>query len=469
MSATRIGTSHPSSARRLVLRRIGAAILGTGITLITLIALLWAGAAAAPTEALMVQDGGSAASVPSSDGPIVVAVALGRSGTDAADALAPYEVFARSTHFSVYTVAATSDPVPLNGGLSVLPTYTFEDAAIGAAPAPDVVVVPAVNDPAGDDETELRDYVVDGARSGAQILGVCAGSRVLAATGLLDGHRATSHWSRIIELEESNPDVTWVTGQRYVQDRGITTSAGVTSGIPAALRLMQQLAGDTEAERVGADMAYPSWSLDASTAIPVQRFAPTDLGVGLNAVLPWFRPTVGVALAEGVGEVDASAPFEVAGYSSATTALPVGAGSSITTAHGLVLLTAPTSAAPSSLDRVLVASSGDPEERASLDRWARGQGIPSSTLRTSSGHGGFDAALADLAAHGGPGLADSTAKMLDYPARSAEQAQLWVPPRPGALLVVACALALTAGLTPLLVRVRQRRRPAGHSVRMHSA
>lgn len=49
---------------------------------------------------------------PSSDGPIVVAVVLGRSGTDAADALAPDEVFSRSVEFSVYTVAATRALAP---------------------------------------------------------------------------------------------------------------------------------------------------------------------------------------------------------------------------------------------------------------------------------------------------------------------------------------------------------------------
>jgi putative intracellular protease/amidase len=450
--------SNPPSTRARVLRRIGAIALGAGITAVTLTAILLAGAARSSAEAPVdaAQSRGEA-SLPSLSGPIVVAVALGQSGTDAADALAPYEVFARSAQFSVYSVAATSAPVSMNGGLRVLPTYTFADAATGTAPAPDLIVVPAVNDPAGDDEAQLRDYVVHQFRSGAQILGICAGSRVLAATGLLDGHRATSHWSRIGQLKESNPHVTWLAGQRYVQDRGITTSAGVTSGIPAALRLVQQFAGDSEAARVGKEMAYPSWALNASTSIPVQRFGPTDLGVGLNFTLPWFRPTVGVALTGGVGEVDAVAPFEVGSYSGATSVIPIAAGSHITTAHGLVILTTPASAAPRSLDRVLVAGSGDTKEGASLDRWARGRGIPSAALRTSLGQGGFDAALADLASHGGQGLADSTAKLIDYPARFQDHEQMWVLPRTAALLILALVLCIAAGLTPRWVRARRRR------------
>jgi transcriptional regulator GlxA family with amidase domain len=458
------GVSKPQSPRARVLRRIGAIALGTGITAVTLTAILVAGAARSSAEApVNAAPSRGEASVSSSSGPIVVAVALGQSGTDGADALAPYEVFARSAQFSVYSVAATSAPVSMNGGLRVLPAYTFADAAAGTAPAPDLIVVPAVNDPAGDDEAKLRDYVVDQFHSGAQILGICAGSRVLAATGLLDGHRATSHWSRIDQLKESNPQVTWLAGQRYVQDGGITTSAGVTSGIPAALRLVQQFAGDAEAERIGEEMAYPSWRLNASTSIPIQRFGPTDLGVGLNVVLPWLRPTVGVALTEGVGEVDAVAPFEVGSYSAATSVIPIGARSNITTAHGLEILTTPASAAPSSLDRLLVTRSGDARERASLDRWARGRGIPSSALRTSLGHGGFDAALADLASHGGQGLADSTAKLIDYPARADDQEQMWVQPRSAALLVLSLTVALGAGLTPRWVRVRRQRHQAARA------
>jgi transcriptional regulator GlxA family with amidase domain len=72
---------------------------------------------------------------------------------------------------------------------------------------------------------------------------VCNGSRLLAATGLLDGHRATSHWSSIRRLERSRPQVDWVRGHRYVQDGTLTTAAGVTSGVFGALRLVEQLAG----------------------------------------------------------------------------------------------------------------------------------------------------------------------------------------------------------------------------------
>ncbi|HEX8344689.1 MAG TPA: hypothetical protein VF657_08085, partial [Actinoplanes sp.] len=87
-----------------------------------------------------------------SGGPLVVAVALGASGTVGSDVLAPYEVFASSSQFSVYTVAANPGLAWTQGGPAIIPTYTFADTRAGRAPRPDVVVVPAVAKPDGPQE-----------------------------------------------------------------------------------------------------------------------------------------------------------------------------------------------------------------------------------------------------------------------------------------------------------------------------
>ncbi|HZA84301.1 MAG TPA: DJ-1/PfpI family protein [Actinomycetes bacterium] len=159
-------------------------------------------------------------------GRLAVAVVLGASGSVITDALGPYEVFARSPTFFVYTVSASRPAAVLSGGLAVVPDYSLEDVDAGLAPEPDVIVVPAVAAPNGKKEAPLRDWITRRTDQGAHFLGVCNGSRLLAATGLLDGRRATSHWSSIRSLERSRPRVEWVRGQRYVQDRTLTTTAG---------------------------------------------------------------------------------------------------------------------------------------------------------------------------------------------------------------------------------------------------
>jgi hypothetical protein len=68
---------------------------------------------------------------------------------------------------------------------------------------------------------------------------------------------------------------------------------------------------------------------------------PRDLASLLAAAAPWRRPTVGVGLAEGVGELDVAAPFEVYATSFAARTVPIAAGHTVTTRHGLRLIAAP--------------------------------------------------------------------------------------------------------------------------------
>ena len=454
LSSTGSGPRRPS-----VLRRLAHVALAVALGSVTLIAVLLGGVARGSVHASPpTAEGPIPAGRPSSDGPIVVAVALGRSGTDDADALAPYEVFARSTTFSVYSVAATSAPATMNGGLHVVPTYTFADIASGAARRPDLVVVPAVNDPAGEQEAELRAWIVQQAHAGARILSVCAGSRVLAATGLLDGRRATSHWSRIAPLKESNPRVTWVAGQRYVEDGNITTSAAISSGIPASLHLMQELAGTAEAAKVAQQVRYPGWRIGDPTDIPVQHFSPGDVVVGLGAVLPWFQPTLAVGLADGVGEIDTSALSDVYSYASAAQVVPVSAGSSITTAHGVVLLTTPAASFRQRASRlVLPGAHSDSEMTPALRTLAAHQGLTVTPLGQGNSPG-FEAALIDLASSSGTAISWSTTKMMDYPTRPAAQNNASAAVRAPLLFALAIILAAVVGMTPTLIRLRRRHR-----------
>jgi putative intracellular protease/amidase len=165
---------------------------------------------------------------PVPEGRLAVALVLGASGSVITDAFGPCEVFARSPSFFVYTVSASRPTAMLSGGLAVVPDDSLEDVDAGLAPEPDVVVVPAVAAPNGKKEAPLREWITRRSDRGAHLLGVSNGSRPLAATGLLDGRRATSHWSSIGGLQRSRPQVDWVRGQRYVQDGTLPTTAGVT-------------------------------------------------------------------------------------------------------------------------------------------------------------------------------------------------------------------------------------------------
>lgn len=478
--------AEPSGRRsprfRGVPARIGRVLLGTGSAALVLAVVVGVGGqvtAAASVDGGVVDrpaGGWPTARASSADGDVVVAVVLGQTGTDAADVLAPYEVFARAAGFSVYTVAEQSAPVPLSGGTSLVPVHTFADVDSGRAASPDVVVVPAVSEPTGAREAAARSWIVEQSQAGAWVMGVCSGAEVLAATGLLDGHRATSHWSGLASLRDAHPEVDWVDEQRWVQDGKILTTAGVSSGIPGALEMVRRLAGPAEAARVGQEVGYPGWELGGSTGIPAQRFTPGDLPLLLNAVLPWFRPTVALGLTDGVGEIDVAAALDVYSTSGSARTFAVAAAPAVTTLHGVVLTASTTGGAPGSgssatgapatsalLGKItrLVApgaarqSDVDP----ALAQWAQDHGLPVEPVGTADGTRAFDATLQHVARHQGGATARSVAKMIDYPtSHLALDLDDGVALRAPVLAVSALLLAAGAGLVPTAARRALRRR-----------
>jgi putative intracellular protease/amidase len=315
---------------------------------------------------------------------------------------------------------------PVEGGPAILPARTFDEVTTPA----DVVVVPALNDAEAPAEKPLRDFVRAQARAGAQVLGVCHGARVLAAAGLLDGREATSHWSRLARLGHDYPEVDWVANRRYVDSGAITTTAGITSGIAGALHLVDRLAGAAEAERVQGEVRYPGWSPRSPTRLPDRSFGLADAPVLLAAAVPWGRPTVGIALSEGVGETDVAAAFEVHTVASDARAVGMADRGWVTTRHGMVLVTGP----PRDVDqKVALPASGN---------WP-----------------GFQSALDRLSRTAGTAAARSAAKMVDYPYEPGDGAAV----RWGGLRATVSAGAVVLLLLVLVVAllwIRRNRRGA---------
>jgi putative intracellular protease/amidase len=355
---------------------------------------------------------------------LVVAFLAGTSGTVASDLLAPYDIFASSPAFQPYVVAAHGAPVPLEGGPALVPTHTFDDVDADPALTPDLVVVPALSKPTGTIDAPLRAWVAGQHDAGAKVLGVCAGSVVLAETGMLDA---------------------------------------VSSGVPAALHLVAELAGPAEAQRVANLHPELGWSPDQTTVIAKDHFAVGDAPVGLNFVEPWFRPTVGVALRNGVGELDATAAFEVYTQSAAARTVALATGDMVRTRHGLTLLTTSIRNAPS-LSRIVVPGVNRVDPR--LQRWAESRDLDVESLAVDAGRGdsrrsggGFTAALQNLTDHADAVTASSTSKMIGYPTTHVALPRGHAQVRTVLLAVAGLALAVLVGLAPATI-IRRRRRLA---------
>jgi hypothetical protein len=254
-------------------------------------------------------------------------------------------------------------------------------------------------------------------------------------------------------------------GRRYVEDGSITTTAAVTSGVPAALHLVAELAGPAEAQRVADLHPELGWTPTATTRIPEDHFTVHDWPVGLNYVMPWFRPTVGIALKDGVGELDATAAFEVYGQSAAARTVALATSDTVRTRHGLVLLTTSFANAPG-LSRLVVVPGADTADAVDpqLRAWADQQRLSVEPLTAlpgpdgSVGGGGFSAALQNLADHADPATTSATAKMIGYPTSNLNGGKQHRSLRAVLLGIAGLALAVLVGLAPAFVARRGRRR-----------
>jgi transcriptional regulator GlxA family with amidase domain len=190
---------------------------------------------------------------------------LAYAGVQALDVTVPHEVFSLANRFAV----APPEAAGLTGPRSAAPPYEVELVArtdggattvattSGLTLGLDRVLDPARPDPAdaaidtlvvaGGEGTieaavdgELHAWLRAVAPGCRRITSVCSGAFVLAAAGLLDGHRATTHWSECDTLARLFPAVTVEADPIFVRDGRVVTSAGITAGIDLALALVEE-------------------------------------------------------------------------------------------------------------------------------------------------------------------------------------------------------------------------------------
>ncbi len=357
-------------------------------------------------------------------------VVVGERGAIVSDVLAPYEILATTGRFNVYTVAAARRPVPLTGGLDLVPDLTFDDLAarLGGA-APDLVVVPALPDVGEPSTVPVTDWLRAQAARGSMLLGVCSGSGVIASAGLLDGRPATSHWLRVGTFETRYPAVGWVRGLRFVDDGDVVTTAGILSSIDGTLHVLERLVGPRVAAEAAAAVGWRNHRVDRPVASGI---GPAPAAI-INAGYGWAPPTIGVQLTLGVGEIELASVFDTHAHSLATRTLALSAdGAPVRSRNGLTFLPrADLADAAPRLDRLLVPGA------------ARGvataPGGPAPEYLHDRPGFAFDPVLTDLARTTDVATARWTAKVLEFPA---EGVVLDGPAWPWAATAVLAGLAV---------------------------
>jgi AraC family transcriptional activator FtrA len=176
-----------------------------------------------------------------------------------------------------------SDPVRLDNGLSMSVPHRLADLERA-----DTVIVPACEAPGGPAEEVLAALRRAHGR-GARLVSLCTGTFVLAAAGLLDGRRVTTHWAECAELAARYPSLQVDPSVLYVDDGDILTSAGSAAGIDLCLHLIRRDRGAEAATRVARELVVPPYR-DGGQAqyidTPLPELDTTDL---FGDTMAWLR------------------------------------------------------------------------------------------------------------------------------------------------------------------------------------
>ncbi|MEU5873532.1 helix-turn-helix domain-containing protein [Glycomyces sp. NPDC047369] len=180
-------------------------------------------------------------------------------GVDLLDVTGPPEVFALlkrelgdAADYRVVLAAETDAPVTTFAGVRVLPDAVFDDLT-GRI---DTLIVPGRVEPGPDGrlraaaDPEVVARVKALAARTDRIASVCVGAHILAGAGLLDGRRATTHWSTARQLAAEHPAVEVDADPIFIRDGRVWTGAGITACLDLTLALVAEDHGEAAALRV---------------------------------------------------------------------------------------------------------------------------------------------------------------------------------------------------------------------------
>lgn len=193
------------------------------------------------------------------------------------DVVGPLEVFAMANRFGARPAYAPSVVSMAGGSVTATSGLTIDTEPAAAIPEPiDTLIVAGGYDlrqAAGD--RDLLAWLVTAAGSARRVASVCTGAWLLARAGLLDGRRATTHWTVCEALATHFPSVDVQTDSIYVRDGEVWTSAGVTAGMDLALGLVEHDHGPELSHAAAREMVMfvhrPSGSPQISAQLAVRR------------------------------------------------------------------------------------------------------------------------------------------------------------------------------------------------------
>ena len=181
------------------------------------------------------------------------------------------------------TLCATEPGAPVASGFLATGAGTMAELA-----AADTVIVPACADVHQPPPEVLVAALRDADARGARIVGLCSGTFALAAAGLLDGGRATTHWMYAEELARRHPSVRVDPAVLYTAQGRVFTSAGTAAAIDLCLELVRRDLGSVVVNELARRLVVPPHrAADQAQFVPIP--VPKEPTTGLGPVVEWAR------------------------------------------------------------------------------------------------------------------------------------------------------------------------------------
>lgn len=186
--------------------------------------------------------------------------------------------------FNVEICAEQPGTVLSDIGLSMNVEHGLERLAVA-----DIVIVPFWHNPDERPAQALLGALTHAWQHGAEVVGLCLGTYVLAYAGLLDHHRAATHWEYERDFSARFPAVHLDSNSLYTCDERLITSAGTAAGIDCCLNIIRQHYGAAVANRVARRMVVPPYR-EGGQAQFIERPLPENTrDAKINALMDYLR------------------------------------------------------------------------------------------------------------------------------------------------------------------------------------
>ncbi|KVE23655.1 AraC family transcriptional regulator [Burkholderia singularis] len=186
--------------------------------------------------------------------------------------------------FELRVCATDAGELATTSGFTITAPHGLE-ALEGA----DTVIVPCWHDGTQTPPAALVDALRAAHANGAQLVGLCLGAFVLAATGLLDGRTATTHWAWADDFAQRYPRVTLNAHVLYIDDGDVMTSAGTAAGLDCCLHVVRKRYGASAANRIARRLVIPPHRQGGQAQFVDQPVAANPRDGRLSELFDWVR------------------------------------------------------------------------------------------------------------------------------------------------------------------------------------